>query len=51
MKIGFIGLGNVGHKLASNLLQHRYDMTVPNRRDLWTRKFPGTAPDFNRRLR
>ncbi|SLN41200.1 2-hydroxy-3-oxopropionate reductase [Roseovarius albus] len=28
MKIGFIGLGNVGHKLASNLLNHGQDMMV-----------------------
>ncbi|WP_120500048.1 NAD(P)-dependent oxidoreductase [Roseovarius sp. EL26] len=28
MKIGFIGLGNVGHKLASNLLDHGQDMMV-----------------------
>ena len=28
MKIGFIGLGNVGGKLAGNLLQNGYDLTV-----------------------
>lgn len=28
MKIGFIGLGNVGHKLASNLLNHGQDLMV-----------------------
>jgi 3-hydroxyisobutyrate dehydrogenase len=28
MKIGFIGLGNVGHQLAGNLLRHGWDLTV-----------------------
>jgi 3-hydroxyisobutyrate dehydrogenase len=28
MKIGFIGLGNVGAKLASSLLRHDFDVTV-----------------------
>ena len=28
MKIGFIGLGNVGHKLAGSLLRNGYDLTV-----------------------
>ena len=33
MKIGFIGLGNVGSKLASSLLRQGFDLTVrdPNR--------------------
>ena len=28
MKIGFIGLGNVGAKLAGSLLRNGYDLTV-----------------------
>ena len=28
MKIGFIGLGNVGGKLASNLLNNNFDLMV-----------------------
>ena len=28
MKIGFIGLGNVGGKLAGSLLRNGYDLTV-----------------------
>jgi 3-hydroxyisobutyrate dehydrogenase len=28
MKIGFIGLGNVGGKLASSLLRNNFDLTV-----------------------
>ena len=28
MKIGFIGLGNVGGKLANNLLNNKFDVTV-----------------------
>ena len=28
MKIGFIGLGNVGGKLAGSLLRSKYDLTL-----------------------
>ena len=28
MKIGFIGLGNVGGKLAGSLLRNSFDLTV-----------------------
>jgi 3-hydroxyisobutyrate dehydrogenase len=28
MKIGFIGLGNVGSKLAGSLLRNKFDVTV-----------------------
>ena len=28
MKIGFIGLGNVGGKLASSLIRNKFDLTV-----------------------
>ncbi len=28
MKIGFIGLGNVGGKLAGSILRNGYDLTV-----------------------
>ena len=28
MKIGFIGLGNVGRKLAESLLRNKFDLTV-----------------------
>ena len=28
MRIGFIGLGNVGGKLASSLLRNKFDLTV-----------------------
>ena len=28
MKIGFIGLGNVGGKLAGSLLRNNFDLTV-----------------------
>ena len=34
MKIGFIGLGNVGGKLANNLIKSRYKLIV---RDLDTK--------------
>ena len=29
MKIGFIGLGNVGGKLAGSLLRNKFDLTSP----------------------
>jgi 3-hydroxyisobutyrate dehydrogenase len=28
MKVGFIGLGNVGEKLAGSLLRNKFDLTV-----------------------
>ena len=28
MKVGFIGLGNVGGKLAGSLLRNGYDLTI-----------------------
>jgi 3-hydroxyisobutyrate dehydrogenase len=28
MKVGFIGLGNVGGKLAGSLLRNNFDLTV-----------------------
>ena len=28
MKIGFVGLGNVGGKLANSLLRNKFDLTV-----------------------
>ena len=28
MKVGFIGLGNVGEKLANSLLRNKFDLTV-----------------------
>ena len=28
MKIGFIGLGNVGGKLAGSLMRNKFDLTV-----------------------
>ena len=36
MKIGFIGLGNVGGKLASSLLRNKFELTV---RDLDERPY------------
>ncbi|MFQ3367869.1 MAG: 3-hydroxyisobutyrate dehydrogenase, partial [Candidatus Poriferisodalaceae bacterium] len=35
MKVGFIGLGNVGGKLAESILRNGFDLTV---RDLDPRK-------------
>ena len=39
MKIGFIGLGQMGHGMAANLLQAGHDVTVYNRS-------PGKAGDL-----
>ena len=39
MKIGFIGLGNAGGKLAGSLLRNGYDLTVRDLDDLLVRDF------------
>ena len=39
MKIGFIGLGNVGAKLAGSLLRHEFDLTVRDLDDALVRSF------------
>ena len=39
MKIGFVGLGNVGAKLAGNLLDNAYDLTVRDLDDQIAREF------------
>ncbi len=39
MKIGFIGLGNVGGKLASSLLRKKFDLTVRDIDSTLTKKF------------
>ena len=42
MKIGFIGLGNVGGKLAGSLLRNKFDLTV--RSKLFLNKLPASFP-------
>ena len=39
MKIGFIGLGNVGGKLANNLLKSRYKLIVRDLDPKLSKKF------------
>src|SRR5580658_3413891 len=39
MKIGFVGLGNVGAKLAATLLRHGYDLTVHDLNEELARNF------------
>ena len=39
MKIGFIGLGNVGGKLAGSLLRNKFDLTVRDLEENLTKKF------------
>ena len=39
MKIGFIGLGNVGGKLAGSLLRNKFDLTVRDLDSNLTKEF------------
>ena len=39
MKIGFIGLGNVGSKLAGSLLRNKFDLTVRDLKKKLTNDF------------
>ena len=41
MKIGFIGLGNVGGKLAESLLRNKFDLTVRDLDENLTKNFVG----------
>ena len=42
MKIGFIGLGNVGGKLAGSLLRNNFDLTVTSK--LFLNKLAASLP-------
>ena len=39
MKVGFIGLGNVGGKLAGSLLRNKFDLTVRDLGENLTKPF------------
>jgi|TARA_B100000959_G_scaffold260726_1_gene297527 3-hydroxyisobutyrate dehydrogenase len=39
MKVGFIGLGNVGGKLAESLIRNKFDLTVRDLDKNLTKKF------------
>ena len=39
MKIGFIGLGNVGGKLANSLLRNKFNLTVRDLEENLTKDF------------
>ena len=39
MKIGFIGLGNVGAKLAKSLLRNKFNLTVRDLNEKLTKEF------------
>ena len=41
MKIGFIGLGNVGGKLAGSLIRNDFDVTVRDIDESLTNEFGG----------
>ena len=49
MKVGFIGLGNVGGKLADSLLRNKFDLTVIDLDSSLTKDLPypvNTLPNF-----
>ena len=39
MKVGFIGLGNVGGKLAESLLRNKFDLVVRDLNNNLTKEF------------
>ena len=39
MKVGFVGLGNVGGKLANSLLRKKFDLTVIDINSSLTKNF------------
>ena len=39
MKVGFIGLGNVGGKLVGSLIRNKFDLTVIDLDENLTKKF------------
>ena len=43
MKIGFIGLGNVGGKLVSNLLNNNFDLMVFDKDNMVLNQFQKKA--------
>ena len=52
MKVGFIGLGNVGSKLAGSLLRNKFDLTVKDLDKNLTnmfRKYGGKSGKFRKR--
>ena len=46
MKVGFIGLGNVGSKLARSLLRNKFDLTVRDIDVNLTKGFANFSPTF-----
>ena len=47
MKIGFIGLGNVGGKLAASLLRNKFDLTVQDLETKLTESFKKNGAKVN----
>ena len=39
MKVGFVGLGNVGGKLANSLIRNKFDLTVRDLDENLTKPF------------
>ena len=46
MKVGFIGLGNVGGKLAGSLLRNKFDLTVRDLDENLTKPFVEQGAKF-----
>ena len=46
MKIGFIGLGNVGGKLAGSLLRNNFDLTIRDLDENLVDKFNNNMSTF-----
>ena len=46
MKVGFIGLGNVGGKLAGSLLRNKFNLTVRDLEENLTRKFKNKGAEI-----
>ena len=51
MKVGFVGLGNMGHAMARNLLKAGHELTVYNRTRAKAESLRRRAPGSRRRLR
>ena len=51
MKIGFIGLGNVGGKLANSLLRNKFDLTVRDVEKNLTNDFKNKGAKVKRKIK
>ena len=47
MKVGFVGLGNVGGKLANSLIRNKFDLTVRDLDENLTKSFKSLGAKKN----